>query len=61
MRNMTPDNTRKTADAIKEYEMKFANELKDYVKKLRNDYKRDPDNACFEARQALLRTGVIRN
>lgn len=57
---MDPRKSQETARAIKGYEMKFADELKDYVRELRNEYERDPVKARREARDALLRTGVIR-
>lgn len=56
---MEPKKLQETAQAIREYEMKFANELKDYVRKLRDEYEREPGKARAEARKALLRTGVI--
>lgn len=49
-----------TAKAIKDYEFRFADELRDYTKQLKHEYRNDPDKARQEARQALLRTGVLK-
>lgn len=48
-----------TAEKIKEYEMSFANELREYGQKLRERYVLDECKARGDARDALIRTGVI--
>ena len=52
--------TKETAEAIKEYESRFADELRDYANRLRQEYEDHPDEARPRARQALLRTGVLK-
>lgn len=48
-----------TAEKIKEYEMSFANELREYGQKLRERYALDERGAREDARDALIRTGVL--
>lgn len=48
-----------TAEKIKEYEMSFANELREYGQKLRERYALDEREARVDACDALIRTGVI--
>lgn len=48
-----------TAEKIKEYEMSFASELREYGQKLRERYAMDESGARKEARDSLIRTGVL--
>lgn len=48
-----------TAERIKEYDMSFANELREYGQKLRERYVLDERKAREDARDALIRTGVL--
>lgn len=48
-----------TAEKIKAYEMSFANELREYGQKLRERYVLDERGAREDARDALIRTGVL--
>lgn len=48
-----------TAVKLREDELIFANELRDYVLSLKEEYKTSPDKARDAAREALIRTGVM--
>ncbi len=47
-----------TAVRLREDELIFANEMRNYVQTLREAYAHSPLDACEDAREALLRTGV---
>lgn len=48
-----------TAVKLREDELVFANELRDYVLSLKEEYKDSPDKARDAAKEALIRTGVM--
>lgn len=48
-----------TAEKIKEYEMSFANEFREYGQRLHERYVMNEPGARKEARDALIRTGVL--
>ena len=48
-----------TAEKIKAYEMRYANELREYVAERRRLAQDDPGRARKEARESLIRSGVL--